>query len=79
MVYEIPVRITKREMQKTILGKVMCFRVEPQVFGTGRMIESKGSMIIWITDDNRRIPVRSVLNTNLGKIDVKLRKVEVKK
>jgi hypothetical protein len=76
LVYEVPVRVTAREQQKTILGKVMCFKVEPQVFGTGRMIEQKGSMIIWITDDNRRIPVRSQLNTTYGKIEVRLRKME---
>ncbi len=79
LVYEIPVRVTARELQNTILGKVMCFRIEPQIFGKGLMIESKGSMIIWITDDARRLPVRSQLNTNLGKIEVRLRKLEVKK
>jgi hypothetical protein len=79
LVYEVPVRVTAREQQKTILGKVMCFKVEPQVFGTGRMIEQKGSMIIWITDDNRRLPVRSQLNTSFGKIEVRLRKMETGK
>jgi len=79
LVYQIPVRVTARELQKTVLGKVMCFKVEPQVFGTGRMIEQKGSMIIWITDDNRRIPVRSQLNTSFGKIEVRLKKLETKK
>ena len=78
LVYQVPVRVTAREVQNTILGKVPCFRVEPDVFGPGRMIESKGKMTIWITDDSRRIPVRSVLNTTLGKVDVRLRKVEVK-
>ncbi|HRH41087.1 MAG TPA: DUF3108 domain-containing protein, partial [Pyrinomonadaceae bacterium] len=79
LVYQVPIKVTKREMQNTILGKIMCFRVEPQVFGKGRMIESEGSMIIWITDDNRRLPVRANLNTSIGKVDVKLRKYEVKK
>jgi hypothetical protein len=31
LIYKIPVRVTAREEQKTILGKVWCFRVEPQV------------------------------------------------
>lgn len=79
LVYQIPVRVTAKEMQNTIVGKVSCFRVEPEVFGQGRMIESKGSMVIWISDDNRRLPVRSQLNTNLGRIEVKLKKIEVTK
>ena len=73
LVYTIPVRVTAREMQKTEIGRVMCFRVEPEVFGNGRMIENKGSMIIWITDDVRRIPVRSQVNASVGKIEIKIK------
>jgi len=74
LVYKVPVRVTARELQKTVLGKVMCFRVEPEVFGTNRLIEQEGSMIIWITDDARRLPVRSQIKSNIGKIEVKLKK-----
>ena len=77
LVYKVPVRITKREQQKTIFGKVMCFRVEPEVFGTNRLIEQEGSMIIWITDDTRRVPVRSQINTEKGKIEVKLKQLTI--
>jgi hypothetical protein len=73
LVYKVPVRVTRREIQKTVLGKLMCFRVEPEVFGVNRLIEQEGSMIIWITDDARRIPVRSQIKTNIGKIEVKLK------
>jgi hypothetical protein len=73
LVYKVPVRITRREIQKTILGKVMCFRVEPEIFGINRLIEQEGSMVIWITDDARRIPVRSQIKSNIGKIEVKLK------
>ena len=76
MVYQVPVKVTAHEKQKTVLGKVMCWRVEPDIFGDNRMIEQKGDMTIWITDDNRRIPVRSKIETKLGKIEIKLRKVE---
>ena len=76
MVYQVPVKVTGREKQKTTLGKVTCWKIEPEVFGDNRMIEQKGSMTIWITDDSRRIPVRSKIDTKLGKIEIKLRKVE---
>lgn len=75
LVYRVPLRVTKRELQKTVVGKVMCFRVEPEVFGTNRLIEQKGSMIIWITDDARRLPVRSQIKSEYGKIEVKLKQV----
>ena len=75
LVYDVPVKVTAREMQKTEIGRVMCFRVEPQVFGPGRLIENEGSMVIWITDDARRIPVRSRVNASIGKIEIKIRSV----
>lgn len=78
LVYKIPVRVTGREHLKTILGRVWCFRIEPQVFGANRLIDNKGSMILWITDDAQRIPVRAQININIGKIEVKLRKIETK-
>lgn len=73
LVYNVPVRITKRERQKTIFGKVWCWRLEPVVFGNGRLIEQKGNMIIWLTDDNRKIPVRAHLNTTYGEVDIRLK------
>jgi hypothetical protein len=76
LVYDIPIRVTAREQQKTILGKQWCFRIEPQVFGPNRMIEREGDMTIWITDDARRLPVRSVVNSPYGKIDVRLKKAK---
>ncbi len=73
LVYYVPVRVTGREQQKTIFGKVWCFKVEPQVFGPERMIERDGSMEIWITDDSRRIPVRSRVKSNFGTLEIRLR------
>lgn len=75
LVYEVPVTVTGREMLKTEIGKVWCLRVEPGVFGPGRLIESEGSMTIWITDDKRRIPVRGVVKASIGKIDIRIRSI----
>ncbi|MGI9034874.1 MAG: DUF3108 domain-containing protein [Pyrinomonadaceae bacterium] len=74
LVYKIPVRVTAREPQNSILGKVWCFRLEPEVFGTNRLIEENGKMTLWITEDSRRIPVRAEIFASVGKIDVKLEK-----
>ncbi len=75
LVYKIPVRVTARQQQKSILGKTWCFRVEPEVFGKNRLIEQEGSLILWITDDARRLPVRAQIDFELGKIEVKLRQI----
>ena len=71
LVYDIPVRVTARERIKSIFGKVWCYRVEPLLFGKDRLIEQKGSMVIWYMDDARRLPVRSRIDTEYGKVEVK--------
>ena len=73
LVYRVPVSVTGRELQRTAIGKVWCFKVEPDIFGHDRMIEGDGKMVIWITDDARRVPVRSVINTSVGKVDIRLK------
>ncbi len=74
LVYTIPVRVTARQRQRSAFGKVWCFQVEPEIFGKNRLIEKDGTMIIWITDDARRLPVRSQINSNIGRIEVKLKR-----
>lgn len=73
LVYDVPVRVTARERQKTVLGNLMCFRLEPDIFGPASLIDNKGSMILWITDDARRIPVRSRVNAPIGRIEIRLK------
>jgi hypothetical protein len=78
LVYDVPVKITARERKKSILGKKWCWRIEPEVFGDGRIIEQKGSLTIWITDDEQRMPIRAELETKLGDVRIKLKKIRTK-
>lgn len=75
LVYTVPVTVTARERQKSIYGKVWTFRIEPQIFGEKRPFNQKGKMVIWIMDDERRIPVRAEISASIGRLDVKLKKV----
>ncbi|MGB9181733.1 MAG: DUF3108 domain-containing protein, partial [Pyrinomonadaceae bacterium] len=50
-VYRLPVKVVEKTQMKTVLGKVQVVRVDPEIFGAGRLIESKGSMSLWFTDD----------------------------
>lgn len=79
LIYKVPVTITAREQQNTILGKVWCFRVEPEIFGKDRLIDRDGKMIIWMTDDERHTPIRSQIKTEWGKFDIKLKSSVVAK
>lgn len=73
LVYSVPVRVAAREQQKYAGKKVWCLRIEPVVFGPGRLIEQKGSLTIWLTDDDVRLPIRGLLNLDYGKLDVRLK------
>lgn len=75
LVYKVPVSVTKREQLGTDIGKVWCYRVEPEIFGTGRLIERKGKMVLWITEDNRRIPVKASVDMDIGKAEIKIKSV----
>lgn len=74
LVYTVPVRVAGRESFNTALGKkTACIRLEPEIFGPGRLIEQKGNMTLWLTDDARRIPVRAKVSTTFGTAEIKLK------
>lgn len=73
LIYKVPIVVTGRELQNTEIGKVWCFKIEPEVFGRGRLIEQKGKMVVWMTDDTRRIPVKARIDSQYGKIEIKLK------
>ena len=75
-VYRVPIRVVEKKSMKTVLGKVKVVLVEPQLFGPGNLLENEaGQFSIWITDDDRRIPVSAKIKTDYGTFDVKLKRV----
>jgi hypothetical protein len=76
VIYEVPVKVVAREMQKSVLGKLWTLRVEPQIFGGKLPLAGEGKMFIWVTDDARHLPVRAQIQANIGKIEIKLRRAE---
>jgi hypothetical protein len=71
----LPVAVTERKRINTVLGRSYALRVEPAIFGQDRMIRTNGKLAIWITDDNRRLPVWAEVKINLGTVDIKLKRV----
>jgi hypothetical protein len=76
MVYKVPVNVTAREKQSSPFGKVMCFRVEPEVFGPGRLMDGNGKMVIWFTADGRHVPVAAKDNARVGTINIRLKQYQ---
>jgi hypothetical protein len=74
-VYRIPVKVGARKRMKTVVGRVQTVRVDIEIFGAQRLIDRKGEMTLWITDDARRLPIRARVNTDIGTLDINLKKV----
>jgi hypothetical protein len=65
----------REEIKSSALGKVNTVKVEPVLDGDG-IFNSKGRIFIWLTDDDRRIPVLMQCEIALGSIKAKLMKIK---
>jgi hypothetical protein len=73
-VYEVPVRVVERKKVKTVLGKVDTFRLDVDLFGAQRLIQTDGQFSIWLTANDQRVPVKARIKNEYGTFDIKLKK-----
>ena len=73
-VYNIEIVTGKREEIKTSKGKVTAIPLNAKVFD-GRYIKRSGEMLVWVTDDPARIPVRAKIKTSGATVTVELKRV----
>lgn len=76
-VYRMAFAVMERKRIDTVLGRVNAFRVDPAMFGADNLSPSRGRLSIWITDDDRHLPVKAQLKVDLGVFDIKLKKVSL--
>ena len=62
----VTAEVQAREQIDTPLGRRYAFRVEPTVFGS--LYKRKGRMLIWFSDDDRRLPLRIKAIISVGTI-----------
>jgi hypothetical protein len=74
-VYKIPVKVGEKRQMKNVVGRVAVIRVDPELFGPDRMINVNGQLSIWLTDDDRRIPVKAQIKNQFGTFYITLKKV----
>ncbi|GAC1399685.1 MAG: hypothetical protein NVSMB56_14730 [Pyrinomonadaceae bacterium] len=75
-VHNIPVKVIERTKMQTAIGKVAVWRLDVGVFGANHLVEGKGSMSIWLTDDTRRLPVRARFSNDSGTLELTLKRVD---
>ena len=74
-VFRMSVAAVEEKEIDTVLGKVKAIRVEPALFGDTSLVRARGQLSIWITEDDRHLPVRAQLKVDLGTFDIKLKRV----
>lgn len=74
-VFRLTVTAREEKEIETTLGKVKAIRIEPALFGDSSVVRGRGQLSIWITQDERHLPVRAQLKVDLGTFDIKLKRV----
>lgn len=74
-VYEMEVIVHRKETIEVEAGKFKCIVVEPIIRGEG-LFKKKGSLRIWLTDDEKKIPVQMKSEVMVGDITTELIKIE---
>jgi len=72
--WNVEVQVLKREKLDTILGEINTIKVRPLIKSEG-IFDRKGAIDIWLTDDDKRIPVKMKTKVAVGSITATLVKV----
>src|SRR5579862_132373 len=71
--HDVTVEVQALESIQTPLGNRMAFRLEPKIFGT--LYNKKGRLLVWISDDDQRLPLRLKMIISVGTFTGNLRSV----
>jgi len=72
----LEVKVLGRQRIKTPAGRFNCIVIEP-VLKAGGIFKNKGRLVIWLTDDERRIPVQMRSKVMIGSIAVTLQEAKL--
>lgn len=73
--YRCVVNIVAGKKMQTAVGRVNTITVEPAIFDGEREVRPRGAFTISMTDDARHLPVKAQVKSNIGTIDIKLKRV----
>lgn len=70
--WPLRVHVMRREKIRVPAGVFQCLRLDPILAGEG-IFQAKGKLLVWITDDERRIPVLLRSKVAVGAFDAEMR------
>ena len=76
--WPLVVKVLKRETVKTEAGKYDCYLVEPFLRERGLFIQKGKKLQVWLTADEKKIPVLMQAEIFIGKVSAELIKMEFK-
>jgi hypothetical protein len=74
-VYPLDVKYLGTETVQVEAGEFECIMVEP-IIVAGGLFKSEGNIIIWLSNDDLKIPVKVKTKILIGSIDAELTKFE---
>ena len=75
-VREVWVNITARESIKVPAGDFDCLKVEPVSPNGVPLLKNNGELRVWLSNDNKRLPVKIEMKTNVGTMVMKLKEIK---
>jgi hypothetical protein len=69
--FSLPVKIVKREVVKVPAGKFKTIMVQPDV-SEGSLFKFNNMISVWLTDDDRKIPVKVATSIMIGDVGAEL-------
>ena len=70
--YDLRVKFLGRQELEVAAGTFNTLVVEPLIM-EGGLFKAEGRIVIWLTDDERKMPIRVITKVVIGSIDVELR------
>jgi hypothetical protein len=74
-IYPLEVKVHKREKVEVPAGKFDCLKVEPFLKSAG-IFNNEGQLIVWLTNDARKIPVLMKTKVMIGSISARLQEIK---
>jgi len=72
-IYQLGIKVSpKLEKVHVAAGRFECFRLEPAILGDGIFNAKEGKMVLWVTDDERKMPVLLRSKVFIGAVDAEL-------
>jgi hypothetical protein len=73
--YQIEVIVGEREEIKVDAGKFRTVKIETKAFN-GKLVRKSGELFVWISDDERRLPVKAKIKVSGTTVNIELKKAQ---